>query len=1082
MPFNIGELQGTIGIDDSGVDGGLSSVLDKITGFAGRGGAAAAAAGAAIGAGLAIAIAAAFESDTVTRKIQATLGATEKDAARYGKAAGSLFSKNYGESLDEVGSAISSVVKNIGGMGDVSNDVLESITGQVLSLSKVFDEDLGAVTRSVGQLMKTGLAANAQEALDIVTKGLQSPVNAADDLLDTFDEYSTIFRSIGLDGKDALGVLSQGLQAGARDADVVADSLKEMLLRLQAGDSRKAITDLGLNFEQALGQVSKGGDAAKATFDVIIDRLNAVEDPATRSSIAVGIFGTKAEDMQKAIAGIDIDSAATEFESAYGKINGAAQELDATVGGSLQGSFETLWRSLQGTASAAGEGVAPFIRIAADALSFLFGILQGGIQFVMDLPGPLFAIGAAVAVWASWSTIAAGAVALQAAIVGIGVAARGMLVSLGPIGLLLIGITTAMAFLTDESDRAESALADQKTRFDDLKASLDSATGAITENTRATVLQQAQATGVADTLRNAGISLDLYADAATGNAQAQEELARQITAAQTAALGSDGAFKSLAGVLDGAKVSQEDLATAIRSGDWSTVTSQVSAYADSVARQSGNTGDATSIMDQFTAAMQQAQGPVNQLDGVLLQAGEATDQLKTAQADAATTAGDFGNSAEAAFDRIMALATVSGLSADEIQRMGTEAGLSAPQIDAIKAAADGATAGASPLAQALQDGASASSEFDAALQLLQIGLDTLAGNTISAEQASRAHEATIRAVAAAARDRYDADVAQAEAQAKVNELTAAGTSSGSEYDAATRALTEAQAAAADASDKQADSLDQLADSAQGMTQRAFDGAGGMSNYEAAVVAATGKMTEQRAQFIESAKAAGVGEVAAEQLADAQGLIPGNVRTAYDAIRAKEAADAAGGVAGAVNSIPSSKTSTLNANDLVSGIVRDVTLGIANIPSQKTVTIQVVQQGIAQVQQAINNINPFRENGGVVHAADGRLIGGRGTSTVMDGRGAGLTWAEQATGKEYYISMKSGQETRNRGFASQAVDELGGMAIWPSRGGGGGGGGTQVFDIRLQLDGDVLDRRTFQVVDGRLTEVAREYRREKARTL
>ena len=966
MTFNVGELQATLGIDDSGMDEGLSGALDKMQDFISKGGALAAAGGAAIGAGLALAIAAAFEADTVTRKIQATLGSTQEEAGRLGKAAGSLFAKNYGESMDEVGTAIVSVVKNMDGLRDVSSDVLESITGQVISLASVFEQDFNAVTRSAGQLMKTGLAKNAQEALDIITKGLQSPVNAADDLLDTFDEYSTVFRTLGLDGKDALGLLSQGLKAGARDADQVADSLKEMLLRIQAGDSKQAIQQLGLNFSATLQAISKGGESAKTATDTVLDAFRGIQDPATKASVALGLFGTKAEDAQKALGALDVDVAAQQFEDAYGKIAGASAQLDSTVGGSLQGAFEGVWRSMQGFISSASTELAPILSTAAGAFAMLFDILKGALEWLGDLPGPIYLIGGAVALWASWGTIAAGAQALAAAVIGLGVAARGLMASMGPIGLLMAGIATAMVIFSDSSGGAEDAIEGQKERFSELRDTLDEATGAITANTRATILQQTAGTGVAETLQKAGISLDLYADAAMGNAQAQQELASQIQRSQAAALGSESAFKGMASVLDGAKVSQQDLLNALGSdtGDWSDVTAKVQAYAESVARQSGNASDATVIMDQFSAAMQSAEGPVLQLGGVIVQNEEAVGSLAQAQKDAAITAGDFGNSAQAAYDRILSLATISGLSADEIQRMGSEAGLSAAEIESIKAAADSATEGASPLAEALASGSSAASEMDAAIQLLQLALDTLAGNTVSAAQATRAHEATIRAVASAARDKADADGEVAAAQKAVNDLTAAGITSGAEYDAATRKLAEATSSAADASDKQADSLDSLADSAQGMTQRSFDAAGGMDNYDAAVAAATTTMEGQRKQFIDSAIAAGIGETAANELADAQGLIPGNVRTAYDAIRADESRRAAQDLGTAVGNVPNSKTTTFWA-DTAGAVSNTLNLRntIDNVPTYKRITYEVAQVG-----------QLFLPGGGYTGGQVGRIMG------------------------------------------------------------------------------------------------------------
>src|SRR3546814_1114465 len=64
-----------------------------------------------------------------------------------------------------------------------------------------------ATTRAVAKMIKTGLAKNAEEAFDILTRGAQTGANEAEDLLDTFSEYSTQFRKLGLDGKTAMGLL-----------------------------------------------------------------------------------------------------------------------------------------------------------------------------------------------------------------------------------------------------------------------------------------------------------------------------------------------------------------------------------------------------------------------------------------------------------------------------------------------------------------------------------------------------------------------------------------------------------------------------------------------------------------------------------------------------------------------------------------------------------------------------------------------------------------------------------------------------------------------------------------------------------
>nr|MDT0527213.1 phage tail tape measure protein [Streptomyces sp. DSM 41633] len=88
---------------------------------------------------------------------------------------------------------------------DATNAQIESIAGKVTDLSKTFELDLGQTSNAVGQMLKTGLVKDGTEALDILTAGMQRMGPRADDMADTFNEYSTKFRDLGLSAADAMG-------------------------------------------------------------------------------------------------------------------------------------------------------------------------------------------------------------------------------------------------------------------------------------------------------------------------------------------------------------------------------------------------------------------------------------------------------------------------------------------------------------------------------------------------------------------------------------------------------------------------------------------------------------------------------------------------------------------------------------------------------------------------------------------------------------------------------------------------------------------------------------------------------------
>lgn len=276
---------------------------------------------------------------------QAQLGVSAQEAGKIGGVAGKLFSQAYGENMQEVNSAITSVIQNMDGMRTASADSLQGITAGALTVSKVLGEDVSAVTRTVSQLLKTGMAPNAKAAFDILTRGAQLGLNSSEDLLDTFKEYSTQFRKLGLDGNTALGLIQQGLQGGARDADIVADALKEFSIRAVDGSTTTiaGFKALGLNATQTAAQIAKGGTSASTAFDVVLDRLRGIKDPVKQSQIAVQLFGTQAEDLGKALYALD-PSAATQ---GLGKLAGATDQASKAMGDTAQARFESFKRSLQ---------------------------------------------------------------------------------------------------------------------------------------------------------------------------------------------------------------------------------------------------------------------------------------------------------------------------------------------------------------------------------------------------------------------------------------------------------------------------------------------------------------------------------------------------------------------------------------------------------------------------------------------------------------------------------------------------------------------------------------------------------------
>jgi phage-related minor tail protein len=391
------------GLTDGAADG-ADQAVEQTTSRMDRLKMAAAGVGLAAGALLMDSFAQAMEQSQISGRLAAQLGATPAEAQRYGKIAGQLYSEAVTADFQTAADTISAVMRAGIAPPDATEAQLKRISTQVSDLATTFDLDLGQAANAVGQTLKTGLAKNGTEAVDALTAGLQRMGPRADDIADTFNEYSTIFRNLGLDVTTTTGLLTQGMAAGARDTDVVADALKELTLITQGGGKAvdEAFGKIGLSGKKMQAALSEGGPAARKGLDQIFDGLRKVKDPADRAQIALALFGTKAEDTQKALFALDPSKAA----DALGKVGGKADEMGNKLRDNSGAKLEAFKRGLQqNLIEFLGGEVVP-------RLQGLFSFMGDNKGLVIGLAGAIIALGAAfsiasIGVWAMNSAMLA---------------------------------------------------------------------------------------------------------------------------------------------------------------------------------------------------------------------------------------------------------------------------------------------------------------------------------------------------------------------------------------------------------------------------------------------------------------------------------------------------------------------------------------------------------------------------------------------------------------------------------------------------------------------------------------------------
>lgn len=441
MALNIGELVAKITLDHKGFDKGLAKSKDSFMGFSDKLTGLAAAGGAAAALALGGALLSGLDDAAVGAKIAAQLGHTTEMGEEYGKIAGELYADNFGASVAEIGDVIATIQKMHLVPEDAGADEIKAVAAQAQTLVDVFGQDMVMSTNAAAQMIKTGLAANATEAFDIIARGSQEGIDKAGDLSEVFNEYSTQFRELGLTGVQSLGLLGQGLRGGARDADVVADALKEFAIRAKDGSKTSAdgFKLLGLNGEKMTKVFAKGGPEAAAGLDTVLDKLKGMKDPVDRNAAAVALFGTQSEDLQKALLSLDLDTATRGFDNTAGAVDRASKAVGETDAAKL----ETFKREVMETAKGLAADLVPHLKEAAEWFKKNEDTVKPVVTVLAALAAGIIAVNIATKIWAA--TEAAFTVVKTIA-TGVQWAWNAALMA-NPIGLIIIGIIALIAVI-----------------------------------------------------------------------------------------------------------------------------------------------------------------------------------------------------------------------------------------------------------------------------------------------------------------------------------------------------------------------------------------------------------------------------------------------------------------------------------------------------------------------------------------------------------------------------------------------------------------------------------------------------------
>lgn len=331
----------------AGAEGKVKSTMSSI----GKAGGLALAAGVGVAAaGVGAAISEVFAREAGSDKLAAQLGLDPARSEELGRVSARLYAGAWGESMEQVNTAVGSVVSSIDGLDRASGGTIEGLTAKALDFATAFETDVSRAAQVAGQVMRTGLAPDADAAFDLLVAGSQRvPTALREDLLDATDEYGQFFAQLGFSGEQAFGVLVEGSQKGMYGLDKAGDAIKEFTIRAtdMSTASTEAYSAIGLDAETMADKILAGGDAARQGFSQIIDGLLSIESPSARANAAIALFGTPLEDLSVK----EIPSFLRSLQGTKGALQdvaGASERMGDTLNDNAQTKITSFKRTLQG--------------------------------------------------------------------------------------------------------------------------------------------------------------------------------------------------------------------------------------------------------------------------------------------------------------------------------------------------------------------------------------------------------------------------------------------------------------------------------------------------------------------------------------------------------------------------------------------------------------------------------------------------------------------------------------------------------------------------------------------------------------
>ncbi|MBB6622571.1 phage tail tape measure protein [Clostridium gasigenes] len=343
--------------------------------------------GLAIGAGLVAGTGAAVISSNNTgaalNDLQVKTRMTSEEMVELGKIAREVYENGMGENIKEVTDTMALLSQTT----QLTGDELKNATTNALMLSDVFDADVNDTVKTTNSLMKN-FGITGDEAMTLIAQGFQNGGNVSGDLLDSLNEYSVQFSTMGFSADQFTNILIDGAESGVFSIDKIGDAIKEFTIRSKDGSkgSKEAFESLGLSADEMSKKFAKGGVDSQEAFKKTMTALNELKDPILKNTVGVQLFGTQFEDLEAGAIGALANIGTSADKSAK-----TLEEMASIKYSDMESQFLSIGRKLKdGLADTISNNVLPKLKEFTATITENMPLIQERISKAINIAVPLF--------------------------------------------------------------------------------------------------------------------------------------------------------------------------------------------------------------------------------------------------------------------------------------------------------------------------------------------------------------------------------------------------------------------------------------------------------------------------------------------------------------------------------------------------------------------------------------------------------------------------------------------------------------------------------------------------------------------